>query len=84
MYLTKLAQRTGEDSNAVTYSDLASVVQVLLIVQKLFISTNCVFIRKIPVKFSTYILITKKGYTFSSGFKAMSCVSLSTYMFLSS
>ncbi len=29
MYLTKLAQRTGEDSNAVTYSDLASVVQVL-------------------------------------------------------
>ena len=30
MYLTKLAQRTGEDSNAVTYSDLASVVQVPL------------------------------------------------------
>jgi hypothetical protein len=28
MYLTKLAQRTGEDSMSVTYSDLASVVQV--------------------------------------------------------
>ena len=28
MYLTKLAQRSGDDSNAVTYSDLASVVQV--------------------------------------------------------
>ena len=27
MYLTKLAQRTGDDSNAVTYADLASVVQ---------------------------------------------------------
>ena len=29
MYLTKLAQRSGEDSNAVTYADLASVVQVI-------------------------------------------------------
>ena len=28
MYLTKLAQRNGDDSNAVTYSDLAAVVQV--------------------------------------------------------
>ena len=28
MYLSKLAQRTGEDSMSVTYSDLASVVQV--------------------------------------------------------
>ena len=27
MYITKLAQRNGEDSNAVNYSDLAAVVQ---------------------------------------------------------
>ena len=27
MYITKLAQRNGEDSNAVHYSDLAAVVQ---------------------------------------------------------
>jgi hypothetical protein len=28
MYLTKLAQRNGDDSMSVTYSDLAAVVQV--------------------------------------------------------
>jgi len=31
MYLTKLAQRSGEDNMAVSYSDLASVVQVKLL-----------------------------------------------------